>query len=66
LIVPEETGVIVPVDDVAALAAALRRVLGDPALAARLADGGRRAYETGFTEAAVVSRYRDFFAAVTA
>jgi len=66
LVAAEETGLLVPVDDASALAAALRRLIADPALAARLVDGGRRAYEDGFAEAAVVARYRDFFARVTA
>lgn len=38
----EETGLLVPVDDAEALAAALVRLLDDPALAARLAAEGRR------------------------
>ena len=37
------TGLLVPPEDPAALAAALERVLADPALAARLVEGGRKA-----------------------
>lgn len=59
-----ESGIVVPVDDAPALAAALARVLADGGLKARLVDGGRQAYETDFTEAAVVKRYLDFFAQV--
>lgn len=42
-VVPAGAGLLVPVDDVAAVAAALRSVLADPALAARLSDGARAA-----------------------
>ncbi len=44
-----------------ALAVAIAGVAQDSALRARLAQGGRRAYEAEFTEAAVVDRYRGFF-----
>lgn len=43
-----ETGFLVPHGDVAALAAALHRLAGDPALVARLGQQGR-AFATGFT-----------------
>jgi len=42
LVVDEETGLLVPPRDVAALAAALTRVLGDGALGRRLGEAGRR------------------------
>jgi len=61
-----ETGLLVPVDDVTALAAAIARLAGDPAQGAALAAAGRAAYEAEFTEAAVVKRYLDFFADITA
>ncbi len=61
-----ESGLLVPVDDAAALAAALRQVTGDAALRRRLAAGGRAAYEAEFTEARVVAQYRAFFAEVAA
>jgi glycosyltransferase involved in cell wall biosynthesis len=60
-----ESGILVPVEDAASLATALRRLVGDPALRARLADAGHAAYLAHFTEAAVVRRYQDFFAEVT-
>jgi glycosyltransferase involved in cell wall biosynthesis len=60
-----ETGLLVPVDDATALAAAMRRVAGDAELAARLASAGEAAYQAEFTEGAVVRRYLDYFAAVT-
>ncbi len=64
LIVAGESGLLVPVDDATELAAAMTRLAGDPELRQRLASGGRAAYEASFTEARVVARYREFFAAV--
>jgi len=49
-----------------ALAVAIASAARDPALRARLAQGGRQAYEAEFTEAAVVDRYRQFFDEVAA
>jgi glycosyltransferase involved in cell wall biosynthesis len=62
LISSETDGLLVPVDDAPALAAAMTRLAGDTVLRARLAAGGRKAYAADFTEAAVVARYRDLFA----
>jgi glycosyltransferase involved in cell wall biosynthesis len=64
LIADGETGLVVPVDDPAALAAALARLAGDAGLRRRLAGAGRDAYAAKFTEARVVDRYQAFFAAV--
>lgn len=60
------TGVLVPIDDPGALAAALEGLAGDPGRRAALAAAGRTAYEASFTEAAVVGRYVDFFRKVAA
>lgn len=54
-------GLLVPVDDEQALAAAIRRLQAEPDTARALAQSGRAAYERQFTEAAVVARYLDFF-----
>lgn len=54
-------GLLVPVDDPAALAAALERVFGERALAGILARAGRARYEAAFTESAVVRQYLEFF-----
>jgi glycosyltransferase involved in cell wall biosynthesis len=54
-------GLLVPVDDAVALAAALNRARTDSNLAASLAAAGRAAFESRFTEAAVVARYLEFF-----
>jgi starch synthase len=51
------TGVLVPPDDVPALAAALTRVLGDPVLAGALGDAGRSAALERFAPDAVARRY---------
>jgi glycosyltransferase involved in cell wall biosynthesis len=42
----EETALLVPDGDAAAMAAAIRRLLAEPALAARLSEGGRRLAES--------------------
>ncbi len=56
-----QDGLLVPVDDATALAAAIGRVIDEPALAARLAEGGWRRYQDEFTEAANVARYLQLF-----
>ncbi|MBM3555209.1 MAG: glycosyltransferase [Alphaproteobacteria bacterium] len=64
IMVDGASGLLVPIDDAPALAAAIDRVLADTAFAARLASGGKDAYDAEFTEAAVVKRYLDFFQAI--
>jgi glycosyltransferase involved in cell wall biosynthesis len=61
-----ETGLLVPIDDPASLADAMRRLIDDAALRARLAAAGRAAYEADFTEAQVVRQYRALFARIAA
>jgi glycosyltransferase involved in cell wall biosynthesis len=60
LVADDETGLLVPLDDAAALAAAMRRLAADGALRDRLAAAGRAAYDAEFSEARVVTLYRDF------
>jgi glycosyltransferase involved in cell wall biosynthesis len=65
-----ESGILVPLPGSRgggpqALADAIERVCGDPALRARLGKAGRRAYEAEFTEPIVVAGYRSFFDRVT-
>ena len=49
-------GLLVPVDNAAALAAAVRRLMGEPALRAHLIERGRADYQQGFTREAVTQR----------
>lgn len=60
LIEPGETGLLVPVDSAEALADAINAALADPQDAARLAENGRKAFETFFAEAPVLAQWRDF------
>jgi glycosyltransferase involved in cell wall biosynthesis len=64
LIAPERTGVLVPVDDASALAAAIGRVAGDATLRDFLIDGAYRAYADEFAKDTVVRRYIQFFEGV--
>lgn len=66
LIEDGKTGMLVPVDDAAALAETLRRVLDDKALAANLSAGGRARFEAAFTEQVTVGRYLDLFERIAA
>jgi glycosyltransferase involved in cell wall biosynthesis len=59
------SGLLVPVDDAAALAAALSRLISEPGLAGRLAVGGRVAYERDYTEDVVVRHYVELFERLT-
>lgn len=52
-----ETGLLVPVGDPAALAAAIDRLAGDPALRARLGSAGRRRAEDRFALPAMLAAY---------
>ena len=59
-----ETGLLVPKEDPAALAAAIAGLLADPARAARLAAAGRAEFERAHAEAPVLARWREFLADV--
>ncbi len=52
--------------DAPALAAALSRLIADPALAAHVAKGGRKTFEESFTAAAYVRETLRFYHAVLA
>ena len=64
LIVPDEDGILVPLEDPAALAKALAAVLAEPQKAARLADAGRARFAAEFATAPVLARWRHFLATV--
>jgi glycosyltransferase involved in cell wall biosynthesis len=56
-VVHEETGLLVPPDDVAALAAAWRRLRDEPGLRARLGAAGPRRVDQGFRAEQMVAAY---------
>lgn len=60
-----ETGLVVGVDDVAALAEALARLRDDPALRSRLGAGAAERYDAEFTVDAMVRSYRQLYDEVT-
>ena len=57
----ETSGLLVPVEDEAALAAAIGRVIDDRALARHLVAGGKRRLAERFSETATVAAYRAYF-----
>ncbi|HVA12596.1 MAG TPA: glycosyltransferase [Stellaceae bacterium] len=65
LIVPDETGLLVPVEDAAALAAAMQALADDQPRARALAEAGHAVFAAQFSEAQVVGRYREFLATVS-
>jgi glycosyltransferase involved in cell wall biosynthesis len=58
IIEPERSGLLVPTRDPAALAAAILRILTDPALAARLREGARRR-SAAFAPETAIAKYTD-------
>lgn len=56
-----EDGLLFPVDDTEAFTAGVRRLLTDPALAARLTERGYQRYLNEFTKEKTVSAYLDFY-----
>jgi glycosyltransferase involved in cell wall biosynthesis len=56
-IIPNETGLLVPTRDPAALAAAIRRLIGDRALTEAMGAAGRRLAESAFDVQQVVARH---------
>jgi glycosyltransferase involved in cell wall biosynthesis len=56
LIEDGSNGLLVPIDDATALAAAIRRLMAEPALTAHLIERGRADYQQGFTREAVTER----------
>ena len=60
IIVPEENGLTVPEGDIPALAAAMRRVMEDPALLMRMSAGARVISQT-YSEAVVMAQWEACF-----
>jgi glycosyltransferase involved in cell wall biosynthesis len=56
-----EDGLLAPIDDVAALASAIRRGLQDDALRARMVENGYRRYRDEFTKENTVAQYLDYY-----
>ena len=56
-----DNGLLVDVGDAQGFANAIERLIGDPALAARIASGGSRTLSTGFSEKAVANAYIELF-----
>lgn len=56
-----EDGLLVPVDDPAALTAAVRRLIADPGLGQKLAARGWQRYQDEFTKEHTVTAYLDFY-----
>lgn len=57
-------GLMVPIDNAPALAAAIARLIADPALTARVAEGGRKTFAEAFTPAVYVRETLRFYRAV--
>jgi glycosyltransferase involved in cell wall biosynthesis len=64
IIVPEETGVLVPPGDAAALAGALERVLGDAGWARQLGEAGRRRLAEQFSWKTILERLEAVYRSV--
>jgi glycosyltransferase involved in cell wall biosynthesis len=65
IVVDGETGCLVPPGDAGELRAALRRLLADEALRARMGAAGRRRAESVFSEQVVLSRLEKAYVRVT-
>ena len=66
LIVDGVNGLLVPVDDAAKMAEAIKLLLADRTLAARLKVAGRECYYKNFSRAVVVKKYIEFFTGICA
>ena len=64
VVVDEQTGLLVPMRNPAALARALMRVIDDPTLARRLGEAGRARVEAEFRAARMVDRFAALYEAL--
>jgi glycosyltransferase involved in cell wall biosynthesis len=62
----EKNGLLVPIDDVDALATAMQRCIDDKDLCARIIAGGTTTYQTDFTKEAFLDRSYNFYRQVMA
>jgi glycosyltransferase involved in cell wall biosynthesis len=60
------SGLLTPLEESPALAAAIRQMLSDRQSARRMAEAGHQRYQLDFTQAAVVGQYRAFFERILA
>jgi glycosyltransferase involved in cell wall biosynthesis len=63
-VLPEQTGLLVPPDDPAALAAAIRKLLGDEALRGRLGAAGRELVRSNFTASHMARSFESLYAEI--
>jgi glycosyltransferase involved in cell wall biosynthesis len=66
IVIPEQTGLLVPPGDAAVLAAALERLLADPALARRLGSAGAARVAEHFLAEQMVSAYEALYREILA
>jgi glycosyltransferase involved in cell wall biosynthesis len=66
IVVGGANALMVPRRDAKAMAAAIRRLIADPVLAASLREEGRRKFESEYCEAAVMQQWNDFLHEVVA
>jgi glycosyltransferase involved in cell wall biosynthesis len=59
-----EDGLLVEIDDIDGLAAAVNAIIADPALAEKLKQGGLNSYNTGFTRKVFQKNAKEFYDAV--
>ena len=64
LIKDNETGILFPVDDVLALAAAIKDLLKDVGKRSRIARRGHQSFKKKYTEKNIVAKYLEFFQSV--
>ncbi|MEN6452102.1 MAG: glycosyltransferase family 4 protein [Thermoguttaceae bacterium] len=64
VVIPDETGILVPPRDVAGLATAIGRLASDPALRARMGQEGRRRFTDVFRHERMTARLRELYLSI--